>query len=127
MIAGFGFRAAATLASLRDALAQAAGDRRVTALAAPEDKAAAPCLIALAEALRVPVRGVPAHDLRAARTLTRSARVIAARGAGSVAEAAALVAAGPGARLIGPRAVSADRTATCAVATDGTAPLAVVT
>ncbi|MHA6346914.1 cobalamin biosynthesis protein, partial [Roseivivax sp. CAU 1761] len=35
---------------------------------------------------------------------------------GSVAEAAALAAAGPGARLLGPRAVSPDGCATCALA-----------
>jgi cobalt-precorrin 5A hydrolase len=37
-------------------------------------------------------------------------------GTGSIAEASALVAAGPGARLRGPRAVSADGTATAAIA-----------
>ena len=36
--------------------------------------------------------------------------------AGSVAEAAALAAAGPGARLLAPRMISADRMASCALA-----------
>jgi cobalt-precorrin 5A hydrolase len=47
---------------------------------------------------------------------TQSPRVQALRGVGSVAEAAALAAAGPGARLLGPRAVSACGTATAALA-----------
>lgn len=117
MIAGFGFRASATEASLRDALARAGGaGRPLAALAAPADKAAAPCLRALAAALATPVRAVAAADLRAAPTASASPRVMALRGTGSVAEAAALSAAGQGARLAGPRSVSADRLATCALA-----------
>jgi cobalt-precorrin 5A hydrolase len=50
------------------------------------------------------------------RTITQSPRVQALRGVGSVAEAAALAAAGPNARLLGPRAVSACGTATAALA-----------
>ncbi|ENO84722.1 hypothetical protein C666_16775, partial [Thauera linaloolentis 47Lol = DSM 12138] len=40
----------------------------------------------------------------------------AARGCGSVAEAAALAAAGQGARLLAIRHISPDRSATCAIA-----------
>lgn len=113
IVAGFGFRAAASGASLRDALARAAGGHRhcPARLAAPADKAAA-----LATALGAPVTAVSPEALAAAETLTRSPRVTALRGTGSVAEAAALAAAGPGARLLGPRVVSADRLATCALA-----------
>lgn len=117
MIAGFGFRAAATPASLHDALARAGGAARaLAALAVPADKAGAPCLVALAQALGAPVVAVSPEALRAAPTATASARVIALRGTGSVAEAAALAAAGQGARLAGPRAISTDRLATCALA-----------
>jgi cobalt-precorrin 5A hydrolase len=65
---------------------------------------------------------IPDADLRAAndRTETRSGRVLALTGVHSVAEAAALAAAGPSARLIGQRLVMGD--ATCAVAASGAAP-----
>jgi cobalt-precorrin 5A hydrolase len=66
--------------------------------------------------LAVPVIAVPAEAMRQQKTLTRSDRVRTLFGTGSVAEAAALAAAGPGARLRGPRAVSADGTATAAIA-----------
>ncbi|MDX7950679.1 cobalamin biosynthesis protein [Lichenihabitans sp. Uapishka_5] len=59
---------------------------------------------------------LPADTLAAmaGRTTHRSARVLAATGTPSVAEAAALAAAGPGGRLLVPRLAHA--TATCAVA-----------
>lgn len=116
--AGFGFRGAATVESLRDALERAAAGRPVTLLAAPADKADADALRSLAGALGVPVVAVAAAELAATDTPSRSARVLAARGTGCVAEAAALVAAGRAgpARLLGPRVVSADRLATCAIA-----------
>ncbi len=116
IVAGFGFRAAATADSLRDALARAAGERKVTALAAPEDKAQAACVTALARQMAVDVRAIAADDLSRQHTPTEAPRVRFARGTGSVAEAAALAAAGPGARLLAPRSISADRLATCAIA-----------
>ncbi len=67
----------------------------------------------------VPLTIVAAADLAAAgeRTATRSPRVLALAGVGSVAEAAALAAGGAGARLIAPRiAVGA---ATCALVEGG--------
>ena len=112
----FGFRGAATAESLRSALLRAAGTARVDRLAAPEDKAAAACLAALAEAMRLPVVAVGATALEAMRTPTQSPRVRLARRTGSVAEAAALVAAGNEARLLARRHVSEDRLATCAIA-----------
>ena len=48
--------------------------------------------------------------------LTQSAKVAERFGTGSVAEAAALAAAGPGAQLLGPRVVSGDGLATAAIA-----------
>ena len=65
---------------------------------------------------------IPEAELQAAndRTATRSARVLALTGVDSVAEAAALAAAGPSARLLSPRLVMGS--ATCAVAASGAAP-----
>jgi len=65
---------------------------------------------------------VPDAELQAAgaRAVTRSERVAALTGVPSVAEAAALAAAGPSARLISPRLVFG--AATCALARSGDAP-----
>ncbi len=120
IVAGFGYRTGATVASLRGALMAtgSAADARVLplvdALAAPVDKC--PLVAPFARALGVPLIAVAADRLAAADTATRSSASLAARGAGSVAEAAALVAAGAGGRLIVPRCISADRMATCAIA-----------
>lgn len=112
IVAGFGFRQAATLASLQDALAGVTPGLIATAAA----KAGHPAFRALAEALAVPIAAVSERELANSPTPTDSAASRAAHGTGSVAEAAALVAAGPGASLLGPRAVSRDRMATCALA-----------
>lgn len=116
IVAGFGFRSASTEASLRDALARASRGHVVERLAAPADKSGAACLQSLARTLALPVDPIPAAVLRGVTTATSSLRVEAARGTGSVAEAAALAAAGPGARLVATRVISEDRTATCALA-----------
>jgi len=73
----------------------------------------------VAAKLGVGVVHVSDADLLAARphTETRSARVLAVAGVPSVAEAAALAAAGPSSRLIGPRLVVG--AATCALAASG--------
>jgi cobalt-precorrin 5A hydrolase len=117
IVAGFGFRRAATAESLLDALDKARGPQAPVLLATAEDKAAAPAFQALSARLGLPIHTVTLDALAQVETPTRSATVRALRGSGSVAEAAALVAAGPGASLLGPRAVSADRMATCALAT----------
>lgn len=120
-IAGLGFRQAAEVASLREALAAAGGTGGVIALAVLEEKAKAPALQALAVELGVPVRAVAPAALIAMTTATWSDRVAALFGTGSVAEAVALATAGPGARLLAPRSVSADGMATAAIAiTEGT-------
>ncbi|WP_333999341.1 cobalamin biosynthesis protein [Sphingomonas aurantiaca] len=54
--------------------------------------------------------------LQRATTPTQSVASLAARRAGSVAEASALAAAGPGAQLLATRHISPDRMATCAIA-----------
>lgn len=115
IVAGFGFRSGAGLASLREALALAQhGVPTVTHLATASDKL--PGLAPLAEALGLPLAGVSPEALAETSTLTRSAASLAARDTGSVAEASALAAAGPGARLLTTRHISPDRMATCAIA-----------
>lgn len=129
MVAGFGLRRDATLASLRDALAQALqlaqpatrSAHCITLLATAQDKAEATCLRALAADLGLPLCAVAPAQVAATPTLTDSAAVRVLRGTGSTAEAAALAVAlmhaGPGATLLHPRSVSTDRLATCAIAT----------
>jgi cobalt-precorrin 5A hydrolase len=119
IVAGFGFRSETTLAALQDALSRAGGPDGVTHLATLAAKA--PDLATLGQALGLPVLTLPPEMLRGQATLTRSPRVEALHGTGSVAEAAALAAAGPGSRLRGPRATSQDGTATAAIA-EGSAP-----
>lgn len=115
-VAGIGFRRDARIEALRAALRAAGGADGVALLATAAEKADAPVIKALAAELGLPLRAIPHPALAAQRTLTRSARVEAIKGTGSVAEAAALVAAGPGARLTGPRALSPDGMATAAIA-----------
>lgn len=94
-VAGIGFRTATPPAALRAALAAAGVVDRVATLRA---KAAE-----LGAALPgIPVAGVAVAGVV---TPTRSVRVEALFGTGSVAEAAALVAAGSGARLVRQREV----------------------
>lgn len=114
IVAGFGFRSEVSLAALQDALCRAGGAPGVTHLATLAAKAEG--LRQLSLSLNLPVIALDPKALRGIATLTRSDRVEALFGTGSVAEAAALAAAGQGARLRGPRAVSADGTATAAIA-----------
>jgi cobalt-precorrin 5A hydrolase len=112
VIAGFGCRAEATHESFRSALA--ATGMRPDALVVPEDRAAV--IASFAEAEGLAVHAIAADQLQSIDTPTRSAVSMAARGVGSVAEAVALVAAGPGARIAVTRVISSDRMATCAIA-----------
>lgn len=114
IVAGFGFRTGATLHALQDALARAGGPEGVTHLATVASKAGE--LQVLGRALSLPVVALEMEALRGVWTPTRSDRISALFGTGSLAEAAALAAAGEGARLRGPRMVSADRMATAAIA-----------
>jgi cobalt-precorrin 5A hydrolase len=79
-------------------------------------------IAATAAKLGVAIVLVSEDDLAAAsaRTETRSERVLTLMGVPSVAEAAALAAAGPTARLVSPRLVFG--AATCAVAASSAAP-----
>lgn len=113
-VAGIGFRASATVASLEDALARAGGAADL--IATLSDKAVAPALLAFASSRGLLVQAVGQAEIAGVATLTRSARIAERFGTGSLAEAAALVAAGPGARLTGPRVISEDGLATAAIA-----------
>ncbi|RXH22322.1 MULTISPECIES: cobalamin biosynthesis protein [Bradyrhizobium] len=115
-VAGLGFRKDVTLASLREALSAAGGSEGLAAVATVADKADAEALKQLARECGVPIRGIPADMLAGIDTPTQSKFVMEKFGAGSVAEAAALAAAGPRARLIATRVVSQDHTATAAIA-----------
>jgi len=116
IVAGFGFRTEASVFSLISAY-QLARERAppVTHLAAPADKT--DLLEELAHLLGLPSIAVPSERLAQVSTLTASAATQAARGVGSVAEASALAAFdNDAASLTGPRHVSRDRMATCAIA-----------
>ena len=119
MIAGLGFRDGAHLSSLMDALDRA-GAGGVRSLALPVRKAGHP-LAAELQRLGHTLILIDDTALAATSTPTQSAISRATYGTGSVAEACALAAL-PGGRLAGPRALSADRLATAALALTGDKP-----
>lgn len=115
--AGFGFRSGATIQSLLDALACANPEGRAfQRIATADDKAEAEVFQMLSTHLRIAAQGIDQATLSAQTTMTQSIAALAARGIGSLAEAAALAAAGPGARLLAARVISHDGMATCALA-----------
>ncbi len=121
VVAGVGFRRAVEAqeiaALVARALEQAAlPPRALSGLATADVLADAPPFLRAAEALGVPAIAVARASLEAAapRVRTRSARSLAAHGVGSVAEAAALGAAGPTSTLVLERVTSTR--ATCALA-----------
>ncbi|WP_187431286.1 hypothetical protein ROLI_011140 [Roseobacter fucihabitans] len=116
IVAGFGFRKSASVASLQNAFERACVAVEPDYLAAPEDKATAEAFRLFAEEIGVPIKAIPPDVLARQNTLTQSQVTLKERGIGSVAEAAALAGAGQGARLITERHISADRLATCALA-----------
>jgi cobalt-precorrin 5A hydrolase len=122
IVAGIGCRKGASAveisAVIADALARAGLDT-LDLVAAPESKGGEHGVAAAAAALGVPLVLVAKANLEAAgaRTKTRSERVLALIGVPSVAEAAALAAGGPAARLILPRITVG--VATCALAVGG--------
>ncbi|BCB07552.1 precorrin methylase [Vreelandella venusta] len=120
-IAGFGFRSEATLESLIQALDQLIDQYgSVYKYGLINRLAAARSMLPLVEELgrlrNIEVIAVVDAELSTVATLTHSTHSLQARGTGSVAEAVALLAAGPNARLVGPRIISADRQATAALA-----------
>ncbi len=121
LVAGIGFRRATTTAEivalLNRALAEAGlASEQLTAIATAADRAGEPAIREAAAAFGLAPCGIEADALAAAdqRGITRSERVEALRGVGSLAEAAALAAAGPEAVLTLPRIASPG--ATCALA-----------
>jgi cobalt-precorrin 5A hydrolase len=119
--AGIGCKRGATAADVEAAIRAALARANITAqaldvIATIEAKRAEAGILAAARTLGVPVVIVPEHELARAndRVETHSDRVLLLTGVGSVAEAAALAAAGPSARLIAPRVSTG--TATCALA-----------
>ncbi len=120
--AGLGFRQQASAQALRQALDAALGAATqggavlsLHALATADDKCHHPALVQLAAELALPLRPVPLAQLLT-QDAQPSAHVPARYGARSLAEAAALGAAGTGAVLAGGRHVSADGSATAAIA-----------
>jgi len=114
IVAGFGMRANVTEASLQDALDQTG--YMPDAIATVADKAEYTAFIAFAHNRKLPIQKVSQDALELARTQTQSDASRHYRDTGSVAEAAALVAAGTGAKLVSVRKISTDRLATCAIA-----------
>lgn len=113
-VAGLGFRKGASLAALEAALAAVeAQGGRAEALATLPAKAEDPALADLARRTGLQIRAV---EVAGIATPTRSARIEALYGTGSVAEAAALAAAGPGAIITVARISAPDGMATCAMA-----------
>lgn len=112
IVAGFGVRASATLPSLRALL----GNTQVDALAVVADKADHPALAALSHDLKKPLHRIALDALATDRAQTPAPNQPQRYGHFSVAEAAALAAAGPGAILIQSRITAPDGTATMALA-----------
>jgi cobalt-precorrin 5A hydrolase len=118
-VVGIGFRGAATMASLQDALQKAlavAGGTAPDALATEAAKSRETAFRELAQLLAIPGLGVSQTDLGQMITPTQSQRIQDRFGTGSLAEAAALAVAGPAARLVAARVISGDGMATAAIA-----------
>jgi cobalt-precorrin 5A hydrolase len=120
MVAGLGCRRGAAAeeieAALNAALAAYAEGEAVGLVATESSKEREPGIVETARRLSVQLVSFSPAELEAVadRVITRSERVRAAKGVPSIAEAAALAAAGRHARLLGPRIANA--TATCALA-----------
>lgn len=126
IVAGVGCKAGASAREIEAAIGAALSQAGVASaalglIATSSAKAAEAGLAAAAKDRGVKVVFVPQADLEAAgsRTLTRSERVLAATGVPSLSEAAALAAAGPGARLLAPRIAIGPATCALAVTGDG--------
>ena len=127
IVAGIGCRKGASAAQI-DAALDTALERagrplaRIDLMATSASKSAEGGIAAAAAArgLRLILVAKPELEVASARGATWSARVLALAGVPSVAEAAALAACGPMARLILPRIVVGP--VTCALAESGDAP-----
>jgi cobalt-precorrin 5A hydrolase len=124
IVAGVGCRAGTSAPEIEAAITAALKgvartDARLDIIATVDGKAQEAGIADAARARGVRLVIVPRHDLdvAAAQAVTRSPRVLALTGLPSVAEAAALAAAGPNARLLAPRVAVGP--ATCAIAAGG--------
>lgn len=127
IVAGVGCRKGVLAADIKAAIVAACAEAGVAAsqlrlIATSAAKGGEPGVVAAASAFGLPLVVIAPGDLAAAgtRAATRSERVIALVGVASVAEAAALAAGGPAARLIAPRIAVGP--ATCALAVSGEVP-----
>jgi cobalt-precorrin 5A hydrolase len=127
IVAGVGCRRGTAAVQIEAAIAAALagaglGLTAVRLIATSAAKADEPGIAAAASSIGVPLVLVTQDDLVAAgaRAVTRSERVLALTGLSSIAEAAALAAGGPAARLIAPRIAVGP--ATCALADSGGGP-----
>ena len=128
IVAGVGCRKGAQAADIEAAIAAAfarAGlaTTQLRLIATSAAKGGEPGIAAAASAIGVPLVLIPQDDLAAAGARTVDdvrARASRSTGVPSVAEAAALAAGGPAARLIAPRIAVGP--ATCALADTGEAP-----
>ena len=114
IVAGFGFSERATDTSLEEAFA--ALQQRPDLLVTLRHKAVSPVFQAFARRCTLPVDSLEDDQIAGIVTATQSPRIQARFNTGSVAEAAALVGAGAGARLIQTRYVTTDGLATVALA-----------
>jgi cobalt-precorrin 5A hydrolase len=124
IVAGIGCRAGTPARDIEAALSAALVEARLDAkalgvIATSHAKADEPGIAAAVSARGAKLVLVPQHELEAAgaRVETRSERVLAVTGVPSLAEAAALAAAGPAARLLVRRIAVGP--ATCALAISG--------
>ena len=128
LVVGVGLRAQATPANLQalwlqaQALLPGQADC-FCAVAVLQGKAQHPALADWLGLASAPVLAVPVEPMRHQPVATQSPRLQARYGTGSVAEAAALAAAGPQAQLLVPRLVAEDGSATLAVARRRPSPL----
>jgi cobalt-precorrin 5A hydrolase len=127
MIAGIGCRKGATADSVLAAFAAACAAAgvepgSVTGFATATAKSGEVGIVAAAQSLQLTLAAIEPEAMQAVadRSITRSQRVIALMQVPSVAETAALAAAGSSSRLLGPRQASGE--ATCALAVAGAAP-----
>jgi cobalt-precorrin 5A hydrolase len=127
MVAGIGCRRGASAAAIETVIAAALARAGLAhgvldVIATAAAKHDEPGIAAAASALGVRLILVPQDDLETAgsRVASHSQRVFDLMGVSSVAEAAALAAGGPAARLVVPRIAIGP--ATCALASSGAAP-----
>ncbi|MCY4300144.1 MAG: cobalamin biosynthesis protein [Aestuariivita sp.] len=116
IIAGFGFRKLAKLSSLLDAYTEATVDEPLDGIATVANKASLCIFEELATYLKLPIFPIVRNKLVIQRTRSWSRVSFDTYNVGSVAEAAALAAAGRNSQLLTQRVIASDCMATCAIA-----------